>query len=140
VWYNQIALGIAYGCITAEGGWQIIRTKTLQPAVEKYVKLTSQLNLKTLDIIVISFCAGFGEELLFRASIQPFLGIAFTSVLFVALHGYLNPRDWRISIYGLYMTAVIAGMGWLFRETGILTAAIAHMVIDIILLARLKNI
>lgn len=138
--YYQLPAGIAWGILSAYGAWAIINTKILRPTIQKYGHLISQLQLTYLQVVFISFCAGVGEELLFRASIQPFLGVVFTSLLFIALHGYLNPSDWRVSLYGMYMSFVIIVIGWMFQDLGIYAAIIAHIVIDWILLLKLRKI
>ena len=90
-------------------------------------------------IFFVSFCAGFGEEVLFRGVLQPKLGIWLTAVIFVGIHGYLNPNNWRISIYGIYLTIVIALTGYLSRHFGLTTAIITHMIIDVILFYKLAK-
>lgn len=93
-----------------------------------------EMNMSYFDIVFISICAGVGEEILFRGVLQDFLGIIITSVVFVAIHGYLKWNDWRISIYGVVMILVIVGIGIMFETMGVIAPAIAHTVIDIILL------
>jgi len=138
--FIQIAAGGLFGLISASAGWMIVRSKLMMPVRKKYEGLIGQFNLNTAGIIFISFCAGTGEELLFRGAIQPHLGVVITSIGFVALHGYLNPFDWRITIYGLYMTLVIAFIGWMYEEAGIYFCISAHTVIDVVLLYKLvKN-
>lgn len=99
-----------------------------------FIKFLKPFQFRFIDIIFISFCAGIGEELLFRASIQPLLGIWITAILFVLLHGYLSIRDWHLTIYGIFMVFVAAGLGYLFRFPGIYSAIVAHAIIDIGLL------
>lgn len=135
----QILLGGFVGFLTAIAAWEIISMPFMKPVLDQFGPTIAQLRLNHFLIIFISFCAGFGEELLFRASLQPFLGLILTSILFIALHGYLNPLNWRISIYGIYMTMVILTLGWMFEEFGIYSAAIAHMVIDWVLLYKLNQ-
>jgi len=65
------------------------------------------------------------------------MGIIITAILFVAIHGYLNPRNWRISIYGVFMTAGIVLLGYLAETMGLLVAIVAHTIIDIYLLNRM---
>jgi hypothetical protein len=77
--------------------------------------------------------------MLFRGALQPLLGIPITSILFVAIHGYLNPRDWRLSIYGLFMTAGIAWLGYLTDSRGLLSAIVGHTIIDVYLLIYLQR-
>ncbi|MFZ5554321.1 MAG: CPBP family intramembrane glutamic endopeptidase [Bacteroidota bacterium] len=133
----QLAGGIVFGFLTARLGWLIVRSKLLSPVRSKYEGIIGQFGLSGAGIVFVSFCAGTGEELLFRAAIQPQLGIIITSIGFVALHGYLNPFDWRVSLYGLYLTLVIGFIGWMFEEAGIWFCISAHTVIDIVLLRQL---
>lgn len=135
----QILGGSLFGLVAAIGGWQIVLTDYLKPVRLKFSGLFQQLNLSVSQIVVLSFCAGIGEEILFRGAIQPYLGIWLTAFLFVAIHGYLNPKNLRISIYGLYMTLVIAALGYLTVYAGILSAIFAHTVIDIYLLMQLSK-
>jgi uncharacterized protein len=136
----QLVVGSIYGLIGAYLGWKIINMPYLAPVRSKYGSMIYQLNLKLPHIIFISICAGVGEEVLFRGIIQEWLGIWLTAIIFVAIHGYLNPRDKLISIYGAFMTLVIVGMGYLAENTGIIAAMAAHTVVDIYLLHKLTNI
>lgn len=85
-------------------------------------------------IMLISFMAGVSEELLFRAVMQPVLGIWWTSFIFIGLHGYFNPFNWRTTCYGLLMFAVSVGLGFLYEMAGLVSAITAHTLIDIIIL------
>ena len=136
-WYEQIGIGLLYGVITALIGWYIVNMTFLANTRTFFARLIQGLNLSVPDILFISFCAGAGEEILFRGAIQPYLGIWITAILFVAIHGYLNPKNWRISVYGVYMCIVIAGMGYLSDYLGITTAIAAHFAIDVVLLYAL---
>lgn len=136
-WYQQIGIGLLYGTITALIGWYIVNMTFLSNTRTFFARLIQGLNLSVPDILFISFCAGAGEEILFRGAIQPYLGIWITAILFVAIHGYLNPKNWRISVYGVYMCIVIAGMGYLSDYLGITTAIAAHFAIDVVLLYAL---
>lgn len=138
-WAYQLALGIAFGLLVSMVGWQIIRLPFQRETRHKYATLIQNLDLRFSDIILVSLCAGVGEELFFRGGIQPLAGIWVTSIIFVALHGYLNPFNWKLSIYGLYMTLVIAGIGYLKIHYGLASSMIAHTVIDIYLLYKLNN-
>jgi len=78
-----------------------------------------------------------GEEILFRGAFQPLFGLWIVAIVFVAIHGYLNLFDWKISIYGLYMVLVAAGFGYLFSGFGIIAASSAHFAFDVIMLRYL---
>lgn len=135
----QIIKGSLYGLATSFMAILLFKWNFLKTELEKYQNMLTGMNLNFPDILFISLCAGIGEELLFRAAIQPLLGIGITSILFVALHGYLNPYNIRISVYGLYLTLVILGIAYFYSVSGILTAISAHTVIDIVLLFHLTR-
>lgn len=133
----QLAVGVVMGLITGFSARFIISRDFMRSVRLKYARMFGNLNLSLPEVLFIAVCAGFGEELLFRGVIQPLLGIIITSVLFVAIHGYLNPKDWRVSVYGLFMSAVIFGFGLATDFFGIWSAIIAHTLVDVILLLDL---
>lgn len=135
----QIITGTIFGIVTAMAGWQIINLPIMTNTKDFFIGLLKPINLTNIQIIFISVCAGVGEELLFRGSIQPFLGVWMTSILFVLLHGYLNPFNLPLTYYGIYMVLVIAVMGFMTEHIGILSAIIAHVIIDIILLFKIAS-
>ena len=137
-YWLQLTVGIVFGIITAKAGWQIIELPKLADTKIFFTNLIKPLKLNSGQIIFISICAGVGEELLFRGAVQPMLGIWITSILFVLLHGYLNPFNIPLTLYGIYMVLVIGVMGLMTEYFGILAAMIAHTLIDIILLRELS--
>lgn len=134
--YIQIPLGLLYGFLSALAVIFIMRHPVMTREEARYKDMLGPLNLRWRDIIFLSFCAGFGEEMFFRAFLQPHTGIWLGSVIFVVLHGYLNPKR-PIFFYGLFLVFDIAGMGWLFDNIGPWSAVSAHFLIDVILLAHL---
>ena len=133
LWGGIAGLGIAVGAHL------LIASPLLNEVNSSYARLLGRFRLTFSEILLISLCAGVGEEMLFRGAVQPFLGIPITSVLFVAIHGYLNPRDWRLSIYGLLMTVGIAWLGYLADTRGLLSAIVGHTIIDVYLLVYLQR-
>lgn len=138
-WYYQIGIGVIYGFITAFIGWKLITMSFLKDTKQFYSSILKDFQLTISDIVFISLCAGIGEEILFRGAAQYYFGIYLTSIIFVAIHGYLNPKDWKISVYGLYMTIVIIGIGYMFDYFGLLSAIAAHFSIDFFLLIQLTK-
>lgn len=136
----QLIVGLLFGSLAGAISWWLIRRPFMRPVHGKYTRLFQSLKLKTSDIIIISLCAGIGEELLFRGAIQPYLGIYLTAIVFVALHGYLDPRNWRLSIYGILMTGIIIALGYFTEYIGIISAITAHVVIDLVLLFLLLRV
>lgn len=131
--WQQMIVGIIVGLAAGGGAWWVVRRPFMRSIEKKYSVMIHRLRLSVPAIVFLSICAGFGEELLFRGAVQPLLGIWLTALIFVAIHGYLNPMQWKISVYGLYMTVVIAVLGYLVEWQGIWAACIAHTLIDIVL-------
>lgn len=136
---KQLLIGIPYGLLVALIARFIVSRKFMEGVRMRYARLLGNLELNWSEIVFISLCAGVGEELLFRGAMQPLLGIVLTAFIFVAIHGYLNPRDWRISVYGVFMTIAVVGFGYLTEVYGIWSAVAAHTVVDIVLLADYRN-
>ncbi len=136
---GQLAMGTLAGIVVAVGAHLIIASPLLNAVNTSYARMLGRFRLSMSEILLISLCAGIGEEMLFRGAVQPFLGIPATSVLFVAIHGYLNPRDWRLSVYGLAMTAGIFWLGYLAETRGLLSAIVGHTIIDVYLLIYLQR-
>jgi membrane protease YdiL (CAAX protease family) len=136
---TQILIGLGVGLVSAFAARFMVSLPMMQKVKSSYVQILGNFDLNWSEILFISMCAGVGEEFLFRGALQPFMGIYITSVLFVFIHGYLNPRDWRLSIYGLFMTIVIVVLGTLAEKYGLLVAIIAHTIIDVVLLHQLQQ-
>ena len=135
----QLLTGVGWGLLSSGIALFIITRKFFIREKHYYRSLILKLDLNNSKIIFISFCAGVGEEIFFRAAIQPMLGIWLTSLIFVALHGYLNPLNWRISLYGIVMVFIIASFGYLFEVAGLITVMTAHVIFDIVLLKLLQE-
>jgi len=131
----QVCTGFVFGLLSGICCWMVIRSEWMLSTREKYINRIRALNLNYQDIILVSVCAGVGEEMLFRGVIQEFMGVWLTSVVFVGIHGYYDFRNRRIFLYGLLMTIIIIGVGYLFAEMGIIAPIVAHFVIDVILLS-----
>lgn len=135
----QIMIGIFYGFLSSLICMLLINMKFFKAEKAYYSKLIANFELNNLNIILISLCAGIGEEIFFRAALQPMLGIWPTAVIFVVLHGYINPKNWKISIYGILMIFIMVGVGYIYRNIGLISVIVAHTVIDIVLFKNLMQ-
>lgn len=135
----QLLTGTIAGLAIGGAAWAIIGTRWMDPVRARYSQLIGPLVARWSDRVLVSLCAGVGEELFFRGAMQWWLGIPLTAVVFVAIHGYLDPRDRRILVYGLFMTAAMGLLGWLAEAQGLIAPMGAHAVIDIILLEQLRR-
>jgi membrane protease YdiL (CAAX protease family) len=139
LWGQQMLWGSLAGLCIAVVAHLMIASPLLREVNTSYARMLGRFQLSFSEVLLISLSAGVGEEILFRGAIQPFLGVAVTSVLFVAVHGYLNPKDWRLSVYGVFMTIGIAWLGYLAETQGLLSAIIGHTIIDVYLLIYLQR-
>ena len=131
---KQVIYGAGFGILSGLLSIRIIKMKFFKSEKNYYQNIIQHLGLDYFGIFFISFCAGFGEEVFFRGVLQQYFGVWLTAVLFVALHGYLNPKKWRRVVYGVFLVFVSGGFGYLYEWYGVWCAVTAHMVIDIILL------
>ena len=139
LWAQQVLWGSLAGMCIAVVAHLMIASPLLREVNTSYARMLGRFQLSFSEVLLISLSAGVGVEILFRGAIQPFLGVAVTSVLFVAVHGYLNPKDWRLSVYGVFMTIGIAWLGYLAETQGLLSAIIGHTIIDVYLLIYLQR-
>lgn len=138
VLYQCIA-GLVYGFFSSLVLIFLLKKKNISPAKDFFVFLIQKYEVTVFDIFFISFCAGVGEEIFFRGAIQPWLGIWLTAFVFIALHGYLNPKNKPLFIYGSVLFIISAGFGYLMQYAGLWAAMSAHFLIDVMLLFYLKK-
>jgi uncharacterized protein len=138
--WTELVAGLFVGIIGGMSAWLLISSQIMLPVLQKYGNLIRSLNLTIPTIILVSFAAGIGEELFFRGAVQHYLGIWITAFIFIAIHGYLDPTNWRISLYGALMTLIIAFLGYMKIEIGLISSMMAHTVIDIILFYKLSHL
>lgn len=130
----QVALGVGIGglyWLTSLFGYKFMANrKSVQSTAESY----SRLDLSGWNPLWFALAAGFGEELFFRGSLQPLLGIFATSVIFVAAHARayrLNVIDKRVLVQVLVIFVISVGLGFIARYAGLIVAAIVHTSMDI---------
>lgn len=128
-----IGLGLEFGFIYGFIAYSIMQAPFFDTVPMKIDKIIGSMNLKFHHGIFLSLCAGLGEEFLFRSGIQPYLGWLLTSIFFVALHGYLNPWNWKFSIYGLIILPFIFLISLGFNFFGIWFCIAAHFSYDAVL-------
>ncbi|MEI8116351.1 MAG: CPBP family intramembrane glutamic endopeptidase [Flavobacteriia bacterium] len=128
-----IAYGLQFGFVYAFIAYLFMKAPFFEKLPNRVDRIIDQLPLTYADGIFLSICAGIGEELLFRAGIQPLLGPWITSVFFVALHGYLNPWNWKFSMYGLIVLPFIVIISFGFIHFGLWFSIAAHFAYDAVL-------
>ena len=71
----ETLLGLSIGILAGILAWVIIKLQILQPVREKYQGVIGSLKMNIGTIILVSICAGVGEEILFRGVLQSYFGV-----------------------------------------------------------------
>lgn len=138
-WMIQILIGSLIGLLFGYLAWKMVESNYMKPVYDKYGQLVKSFKLNITTILFLSFCAGVGEEIFFRGVLQDYLGVIISAIIFVLIHGYLNPFDKIIFTYGLLMTSFIVAVGYMDMYFGLISAIAAHMMIDVVLFYQLTN-
>jgi membrane protease YdiL (CAAX protease family) len=134
-----VGLGLQLGAYYAIIALIAMRAKVFKSLPVRVESMVRDMKLTFWDCVFLSICAGVGEELLFRSGVQFYLGPIITSVVFVAIHGYLNPFNWRMSLYGLIVLPFIFLISYGFMEFGLWFAIAAHFSYDLVLFLSMSN-
>lgn len=137
VWI-QVGAGVAGGFLLSGITWLMGKWKYLNDVNFDFTLRLGIFNFSLQEILFLSFCAGVGEEIVFRGMIQPWLGILTTSFMFIALHGYMSYSSWPKVIFGLILFAVGTILGILGEYLGLLAAIVAHIIYDVIAFQRIQ--
>jgi len=137
--FLQLRIGTLYSIVSSVILVFLLEKRMLDGTRYFFARLIKKYTIGIKDLFFLSFCAGVGEELLFRGAIQPWLGIWLTALLFIFLHGYLNPKDKPMFFYGTVLLIVSGGFGYLMQFSGIIAAITAHFLIDVVLMVYLKR-
>lgn len=136
-WISILA-GILFGISIALVAERVSEIPFISKSTYDLTEVFRGLDLNVFDITFLAFSAGFGEEILFRGAIQGQLGIWLTSIIFIAIHGYLNPKNLGMFVFGLFLVLFSAFLGYLFEHHGIWSAIMAHFSYDLVLLNSLR--
>ena len=128
-----ILKGLGLGVVYAGIALLAMQAKVFEQMPIRIENIVRRMRLTVWDCIFLSLCAGIGEELLFRSGVQFYLGPLITSVIFVAIHGYLNPMNWRMSLYGVIVLPFIILLSYGFETEGLWFAISAHFAYDLVL-------
>ena len=130
---TPLLYGLVLGLCYAGLSLFFMQAKVFDKLPSRIEDVVKQMDLSIIDCIFLSICAGVGEELLFRSGFQFYFGPIITSIFFVAIHGYLNPMNWRMSLYGLIVLPFIFLISYGFIEYGLWFAITAHFSYDLVL-------
>ena len=137
-YYLQSISGLFFGSLAALLAVALINGKRFKSVRSFFEELMHDMAPSVTNIVFYSLCASVGEEVLFRAGVQPLIGIWPAAILFVLLHGYINPMNLSLSIYGVFLIIICSGFGYLFKFFGLGSCVVAHFVYDVAMFSVLK--
>lgn len=136
---GQIIGGLCYGILFGLFMILVTNSQAAEKSFRQQIQLVRSMRLNLVDILFLSLCAGFGEELLFRAGLQLWVHPILASIFFVAIHGYLNPKDWDTTKFGLLVLIFIIGVAYGFEWFGLWFSMTAHASYDFVLFYYWSN-
>lgn len=134
IWSTWTAIGVEFGIFTGILMLILTNTETARKSFSVQHQLIKSLRLHVIDILFLSLCAGFGEEILFRIAVQQWLHPILASIAFVAIHGYILPNDWDMTKYGILVCLFITVLSYAVSgEQGLWFCIAAHASYDFVL-------
>jgi membrane protease YdiL (CAAX protease family) len=132
---NFLSAGILFGLAMI---W-MTELEYFEESLKRYKNLLAGFKLSRFQVVFLSVCAGVGEEIFFRGAMQPLVGVIWTAIIFVAIHGYYSYKEFKVNIFATFLTLFIIFLGWGAREFGIWHAIAGHFAYDLVLLAYYRR-
>lgn len=126
-------IGVEFGFVF--GFFMIVLTNigSESTSISAQIATIKSLHLTVFELFFLSICAGFGEEILFRLALQEWIHPILAAVFFVAIHGYINPKDWSTTKYGIFVLFFIIVISYALEPLGIWFCIAAHVTYDFVL-------
>jgi membrane protease YdiL (CAAX protease family) len=131
----QLLIGQGLALLAAMLSWLLFRLTANSASSARTVQSYARLDLRGLNPLWISIAAAVGEEMLFRAALQPLLGVWIVSLLFLLTHMPVY-RFRQLDAATLVQAASVFGgslvLGFVFQYVGLIAAMLVHAWIDIV--------
>ena len=135
----QIILGLLLGITIAVAAVPILLKASVFARVRGFIReILNQIRPTGFDMILVALLAGFGEELFFRATLQPILGLWLTSLLFALAHTGISLSLAKLA-FASFVFVMGLLLGTLFQQSGLVAAIVMHAVYDLIFLFAVKR-
>jgi membrane protease YdiL (CAAX protease family) len=141
---SQIGLGTAIGAMLAGAQVALLRRFAEWRAFSRNAIEGTELGVR--DIVAISVVVGIAEEALFRAALQPLLGLWAASLLFAVVHvNYASLRGHgasRLLPLLALSTVFVLGLclGIVFERLGLAAAIATHATYDMLVLFAYRSL
>ncbi|MBI3447539.1 MAG: CPBP family intramembrane metalloprotease [Acidobacteria bacterium] len=132
---TQVAGGLLVGTAFAVSGLALLlKARVFESARRKGREVLRATKLGRVDFAIMAIGAGVGEELFFRAALQPLVGLWISSVLFTIAHYWVPLTGAARLYYATFVLAISVALGGLLLYGGLLAAIVAHATVDMIIL------
>jgi len=139
---NQLLFGLGLSALAAVGSYVSFRLTAQSESTRKTIAAYARLDLAGLNPVWISLAAAIGEELLFRAALQPLLGVWITSVIFLLTHTpvyQFRKLDKATLVQAAGVFGASVALGFIYQYVGLLAAVLVHVAIDVVGLYVVRN-
>ena len=131
----QLLIGQGLALLAAAGSYVMYRLTAQAKSTTDTIAAYARLDLRGLNPLWIALAAAVGEETLFRAALQPLLGIWITAFVFLVTHtpAYRFRRLDRatfVQAANVFGAGVVLGL--IYQYIGWIAAVLVHLWIDII--------
>jgi membrane protease YdiL (CAAX protease family) len=132
---TQLLVGQVLALIAAGASWLLFKLTANSASSARTIQSYARLDLSGLNPLWISIAAAIGEEMLFRAALQPLLGVWIVSFVFLLTHVPVYRFRQLDGATLAQAASVFAGsvvLGFVFQQVGLLAAMLVHMWIDVV--------
>lgn len=139
----QLVIGQGLALLAAVVSYGIYRLGAQSASTAKTVETYSRLDLRGMNPLWMALAAAIGEEMLFRAALQPLLGVWIVSLLFLVTHVPVYrfrkfDRATLAQAAGVFGSSVV--LGFTFQYVGLIAAILVHLWIDIVGLLVVRSV
>jgi len=131
----QLVIGQGLALVAAAASYGLYRSNSRSASTMNTIDTYARLDLRGMNPLWMALAAAVGEEMLFRAALQPLLGVWIVSLLFLATHMPVYrmrrlDRATLVQAAGIFGTSV--ALGFVFQYVGLIAAVLVHLWIDIV--------
>jgi membrane protease YdiL (CAAX protease family) len=139
----QLLAGQGLALLAAVLSYLLFRFTADSESTARTVQTYARLDLDGLNPVWIALCAAIGEEMLFRAALQPLLGLWIASLVFLVVHTPVYrfrhlDRATLVQAAGVFGAGLVLGL--VFQYVGLLAAMLVHLWIDIVGLVVVRSV
>jgi len=131
----QLVIGQGLALVAAIASYAVYRMTARSASTARTIETYARLDLRGLNPLWMALAAAVGEEMLFRAALQPLLGVWITSILFLATHVPVyrfRQLDKATLAQAAGVFGVSVALGFIFQYVGLIAALLVHLWIDIV--------